>query len=191
MQFLSAHLSHNYYQDDSLIKKIGASKSFVRFLEPTENKLLLFQNEYSYDVDDGEKDRDILVSTSLVSQICKNDDDLLNGEMPFYSELTAKIYCFNEAFRSNSGNSRNFKFDSLEFVTDLFNIKDANASSGSSSLTRKLFYGVFNTPRNQITGTAICFFDINDLNNVFQKQNFKYLDNTSNYDFFSIFERIH
>jgi hypothetical protein len=29
----------------------------------------------------------------------------------FYSELTAKIYCFNDNFRK--GNSRNFKFDSL------------------------------------------------------------------------------
>ena len=43
----------------------------------------------------------------------------MNGEMPFYSELTAKIYCFNEAFRT--GNSRNFKFDSLgNLNSDLF-----------------------------------------------------------------------
>jgi hypothetical protein len=117
----------------------------------------------------------VKISTSLVSQVCKNDHDILNGEMPFYSELTAKIYCFNEAFRANSGNARNFKFDSLEFVTDLIDLRD----STEANRTRKLFYGVFNTPRNQITGTAICFFDMNDLTSVFQKQNFKYLDNIS------------
>jgi hypothetical protein len=96
--------------------------------------------------------------------------------MPFYSELTAKIYCFNEAFRANSGNARNFKFDSLEFVTDLIELRDDD-----SNRTRRLFYGVFNTPRNQITGTAICFFDMNDLASVFQKTNFKYIDNTSKF----------
>jgi hypothetical protein len=82
-QYLSAHSSKYMYQEDNLSKKIGGrirteqffllmlicfkvffysvSKSFVRFLEANE-KLFLFQNEYSYDVDDGEKDRDILVA---------------------------------------------------------------------------------------------------------------------------------
>lgn len=184
-QYLSVHLSHNSYMDDTLLsKKIGVSKSFVRFLDPSasswdsssssgSNKLFLFQNEFSYDFDDGEKDRDILVSTSLVTQICRSDQDILNGEIPFYSELTAKIYCFNEAFRSNSGNSRNFKFDTLEFVTDFIEHKP----NGTNTSSRKLFYGVFNTPKNQITGTAICFFDVDDLASVFHKSNFKYLDN--------------
>ena len=113
-QYLAAHYSDQYYQDSELSKKIGFSKSFVRFVEE-KNRLFLFQNEFSYDIDDGEKDRDILISTSLVSQICKNkvneENDLLNKETAFYSELTAKIYCFNDNFRK--GNSRNFKFDSL------------------------------------------------------------------------------
>jgi hypothetical protein len=61
-QFLSAHVSRNSYQDEAMSKKIGASKSFVRFIESTDrNRLFLFQNENSYDIDDGEKDRDILV----------------------------------------------------------------------------------------------------------------------------------
>ena len=59
-QYLAAHSSQNNYQEETLNKKIGFSKSFVKFVE-TNNKLFLFQNEYSYDVDDGEKDRDILV----------------------------------------------------------------------------------------------------------------------------------
>ena len=110
-QYLAAHYSEHYYQENDLSKKIGVSKSFVRFVEDN-NRLFLFQNEFSYDVDDGEKDRDILISTSLVSHICKNDEnDVLSKESAFYSELTAKIYCFNDNFRK--GNSRNFKFDSL------------------------------------------------------------------------------
>jgi hypothetical protein len=107
------HFSDHYYQESDLSKKIGVSKSFVRFVEEN-NRLFLFQNEYSYDIDDGEKDRDILISTSLVSQICKNKVDgvdVMNKDTAFYSELTAKIYCFNDNFRK--GNSRNFKFDSL------------------------------------------------------------------------------
>jgi hypothetical protein len=60
-QYLAAHTSNLLYQDDFVSKKIGVSKSFVRFVE-SKNKLFLFQNEHSYDVDDGEKDRDILVS---------------------------------------------------------------------------------------------------------------------------------
>ena len=140
-QYLAAHSSQNSYQEDNLSKKIGVSKSFVRFVEAN-NRLFLFQNEYSYDVDDGEKDRDILISTSLVSQICKNDEEVLNKETMFYSELTAKIYCFKDAFRTNSGNSRNFKFDSLEFVTDLINLKEK-----SSNQTKKVFYAAFNTPK--------------------------------------------
>lgn len=77
--------------------------------------MFLFQNEDSYDVDDGETTRDILITTSLVSQICKNDNGASNSidKDIFYSELTAKIYCFKEMFRSDSGNSENFKFDSL------------------------------------------------------------------------------
>lgn len=69
--------------------------------------------------------------------------------MPFYSELTAKIYCFNDAFRT-SGNSRMFKFDSLDYVTDLIKL-----SLSSSNQTKKLFYGVFNTPR---LASVFCFF---------------------------------
>jgi hypothetical protein len=136
-QYLGGHLSDNNYQDDSLNKKIGVSKSFVRFLEAGE-RLFLFQNELSYDVDDGESDRDILISTSLVSQICKSNDELRNREASFYTELTAKIYCFNEPFKP-SGNARMFKFDSLEYITDLMRLR--------SNQTRKLFYGVFNTPK--------------------------------------------
>ena len=112
-QYLAMHFSDHYYQESDLSKKIGVSKSFVRFVEEN-NRLFLFQNEYSYDIDDGEKDRDILISTSLVSQICKNKVDgvdMMNKDTAFYSELTAKIYCFNDNFRK--GNSRNFKFDSL------------------------------------------------------------------------------
>lgn len=75
----------------------------------------------------------------MVSQICKNDQEVVNKEMAFYTELTAKIYCFNEPFKS-SGSSRMFKFDSLEYVTDLINLQNSNQ-------TRKLFYGVFNTPK--------------------------------------------
>jgi hypothetical protein len=54
-------------------------------------------------------------STSLVSQICKNDDGVStsNEKDTFYSELIAKIYCFKDAFRADSGNSENFKFDQL------------------------------------------------------------------------------
>ena len=80
--------------------------------------MFLFQNEDSYDVDDGETSRDILISTSLVSQICKNDNGASNSieKDIFYSELTAKIYCFKEMFRSDSGNSENFKFDSLSNI---------------------------------------------------------------------------
>lgn len=40
--------------------------------------------------------------------------------------------------------------------------------------TKKLFYGVFNTPEESPTGTAICFFDINDIERVFQLNNFDY-----------------
>ena len=40
--------------------------------------------------------------------------------------------------------------------------------------TRKLFYGVFNTPQETPTGTAICFFDIDDIERVFQLSNFDY-----------------
>ena len=122
-QYLAAHYSEHYYQENDLSKKIGASKSFVRFVEDN-NRLFLFQNEFSYDIDDGEKDRDILISTSLVSQICKNknvNDDIFSKESAFYSELTAKIYCFNDNFRK--GNSRNFKFDSLGKAKCVFGFK--------------------------------------------------------------------
>lgn len=54
------------------------------------------------------------VSNSLVTQLCKNDENILNNEaQAFYTELSAKIYCFNKAFKSNSGNFKMFKFDSL------------------------------------------------------------------------------
>ncbi|CAF0882629.1 unnamed protein product [Brachionus calyciflorus] len=167
-QYLAAHSSRNNYQEYNLFKKIGASKSFVRFLE-NDNKLFLFHNELSFEIDEGETDRDILVSTSLVTQFCKNDLNILNNINPvFYTELTAKIYCFNEAFKSNSGNSKIFKFDSLEYISNLINLNSEKESS-----SKQLFYGIFNTPKNQITGTAICFFDLNDFSMVFQNQNFK------------------
>jgi hypothetical protein len=71
-QFLSAHVSRNNYQDENLNKKIGVSKSFVRFIEsPDRNRLLLFQNENSYDIDDGEKDRDILVKSDFSIKMLK------------------------------------------------------------------------------------------------------------------------
>lgn len=64
-QYLAAHLSENNYQDDTSNKKIGVSKSFVRFLE-SNDRLFLFQNELSYDIDDGERDRDILVKNCFL-----------------------------------------------------------------------------------------------------------------------------
>ena len=77
----------------------------------------------------------------MVSQICKNDNGASNSieKDIFFSELTAKIYCFKNVFKTDSGNSENFKFDLLKFVTDFISLELQNQ-------TRKLFYGVFNTP---------------------------------------------
>ncbi|RMZ96318.1 semaphorin-1A-like isoform X1, partial [Brachionus plicatilis] len=166
-QFLSAYTSRNDYQQTSLFKKIGATRDFVRFLE-NDGKLFLFQNEKSFEIDEGERDRDILISTSLVTQFCKNDENILNKKANvFYTDLTAKIYCFNKAFKLNSANFKIFKFDSLEYVSDLINIETKKNS------IKNLFYGVFNTPKNQITGTAICIFDLSDFTTVFRNENFK------------------
>lgn len=41
---------------------------------------------------------------------------------------------------------------------------------------RKLFYGVFNTPKETPTGTAICFFDIDDIERIFKLNNFDYTE---------------
>ena len=37
--------------------------------------------------------------------------------------------------------------------------------------------------RNQITGAAICFFDMNDISSVFQKKNFQFLEDGGSKNF--------
>jgi len=56
--------------------------------------------------------------------------------------------------------------------------------------SKKLFYGVFNTPEYTPTGTAICFFDINDIERVFQLDNFDYDmgEEIQNYKFDATFQ---
>ena len=55
------------------------------------------------------------VSSSLISQICKNDEGVKTMREPkpaFYSELTAQINCFKSA-SPKDGNSKNFRFEIL------------------------------------------------------------------------------
>ena len=56
-----------------------------------------------------------------------------------------------------------------EFLTDFILTKRNN-----SHAAKKLFYGVFNTPEEMPTGTAICFYDIDDVESVFQWENFDF-----------------
>jgi len=112
-----------------------------------------------------EKSRDVTESASLVSQICKNDQGI--GEFnEFFSELKAQINCFKDS-TPISGNSANFRFEILKVISDFIHFKKRNTNM-------KLFYGVFNTPKEHPTGTAICFFDIQDIENIFRLENFDY-----------------
>ena len=63
-----------------IIKKsfyLKVSKSFVKFVEAND-RLFLFQNELSYDIDDGEKDRDILVIITLFKKYMFLNDMLID-----------------------------------------------------------------------------------------------------------------
>jgi hypothetical protein len=152
------------------------SKEFVKFLEHNE-KVFLFQHMNNKIVDPLERSRDISESAALVSQICKNDEG--SGDFKeLYSELQAQINCFKDATPLR-GNSGNFRFEILKFMSDFVQLK-----------SKKLFYGVFNTPEYTPTGTAICFFDINDIERVFQLDNFDYDmgEEIQNYKFDATFQ---
>ncbi len=112
-----------------------------------------------------EKSRDITESSALVSQICKNDQGI--GEFnELYSELKAQINCFKDATPIH-GNSANFRFEILKSISEFINLKQRTAN-------KTLFYGVFNTPKETPTGTAICFFNIQDIERIFHLKNFDY-----------------
>lgn len=133
-------------------------------------------------VDPLERSRDISESAALVSQICKNDEGA--GDFKeLYSELQAQINCFKDATPLR-GSSGNFRFEILKFMSDFVQMKRSNET------TKRLFYGVFNTPEYTPTGTAICFFDINDIERVFQLDNFDYEmgEEIQNYKFDASFQ---
>lgn len=169
-QYISLYNTDNAdYSEHQAYKYVGQmagkSKEFVKFLEYKE-KIFLFQYMNSKIVDPLEKSRDISESAAIVSQICKNDEGT-GMFKELYSELKAQINCFKDA-TPQRGNSANFRFEILKFLSDFV------LMNKDEQQKRRLFYGVFNTPKETPTGTAICFFDINDIERIFKLNNFDY-----------------
>ncbi|XP_064619130.1 semaphorin-1A-like isoform X2 [Lineus longissimus] len=101
---------------------------------------------------------------SRVAQICKKDN---GGRMVlrdvFTSFFKARLNC------SISGEFP-FYFDEIQSTTEIGN---GNLGATNHSIYRNdMIYGVFNTPENSITGSAICAYRFSDILNIFSG-NFK------------------
>ena len=96
---------------------------------------------------------------SRVARVCKSD----KGGPNKYS----KIWTSFLKSRLNCSIPGEFPFF-FDEIQDVY-----KAASGSSSNNEEIYHAVFTTNQNGLKGSAICSFNLNDINNVFDNGKFK------------------
>lgn len=166
----NATYSFNVYKIDSSTASfkrsrgpmINSNKFNVIHSIETNDKIILFENSYEQDTDSNEPK----IFKARLSQICKSELNDFIWQQPENNlrVLTSYLSTYLDCYVSSS-----IKLSRLIHVTNPVLDK----------MGRKLIYASFSSNSNELTGTAICVYDLNDINQIFTKDNLQYKPGTS------------